>query len=94
MSQKRIHGYELETTYLQRVEMPSGARILSAQAQGGKLRLWVLASADPGRPTEKRLIRIFGTGYPCDAYPADYVATVQIDGQAWHVFDEGESEND
>ena len=46
---------------VQEVEMPAGARLLSAGEQGSSLCIWALV--DPAQPLVIRRIRIAGTGH-------------------------------
>lgn len=80
-----IFKYPLTRSTSQKVSMPEGAVILTAQMQGGTLCLWAKVKPD-NEPTMRR-IRIFGTGQYFTGEPS-YIATVQ-DGQfVWHVFEE------
>lgn len=82
-----IYKYHLMPRDMQPVEMPQGARLLSAQYQGGYLCLWAIV--DTEAPGVQRSIRIVGTGH--DATDCgDYVSTVQQDGLVFHIFDKGE----
>lgn len=74
------------------VQMPRGARMLDAGAQGGVLCVWALV--DPKAELEIRAIRIAGTGHSLgdDVDPATtYVGRAEfLDGQLQlHVFDLG-----
>lgn len=71
------------------LNMPRGARLLTAQLQHGKLQLW--AMADPDAPNAQRTINVFGTGPTFATTPGVFLATFQKGPFAWHVFDGGES---
>ncbi len=70
----------------QRVMMPTGAEILSAQMQGGQLCLWVLAEPSSGEQAARE-IHIVGTGRPISDIPRRFIATVQAGPIVWHVFE-------
>ena len=84
---KRIYKYPLEVTDTQIIELPFGARILTADMQYEKLCLWALVNPDL-ESKSKRTIDIFGTGHPIDGKPRDYISTFQMDGGRliFHVF--------
>lgn len=74
------------------VEMPKGARILTAQPQADRLMLWVLV--DPNAEREKRVFRTYPTGGHITD-PVDrlvYIATIQFEGFVYHVFEVHEME--
>jgi len=86
-----IWKYPLKVTDIQNVEMPAGARVLSAHVQRDTICVWVLA--DPAADRVRRQFRIFGTGVPVGEIPmAEFVATVHFlrVGLVFHVFDYGE----
>lgn len=70
----------------QEIEMRQDARLLSAQAQGGRLYLYALVYS--GRGTGKRVFRLFATGQPLPDTDLDFVATVRRSGRVWHLFEE------
>ena len=76
------------------LEMPSGARILSIDAQNGKPFLWALV--DPDAPKVQRRFLTAGTGHPLhdSVSGAAFVGTFQLHGGAlvFHLFDFGVSE--
>lgn len=73
----------------QRVTMPAGAEILTAQFQSGNgLCLWAIVN--PENPKNERVIHIYGTGHPVpNANGIRYITTVQQHGGAlvWHIFE-------
>lgn len=75
-----------------RVEMPPGARVLTAQLQNGRVVLWSSVTWEHGTVPSERVRRTFvirPTGHGYSTEPETYVATVQaIDGAlVWHVFE-------
>jgi hypothetical protein len=67
------------------VEMPVGAKILTAQHQDGVMTLWALGN--PAAERERREFRIFGTGWPIEQDNLSYVATAQEGMFVWHLFE-------
>lgn len=69
------------------LEMPVGATLLTVQMQGNTPMLW--AQIWPGKPIERRVLDVYGTGHIMPLDPGKYVATFQTGGGAlvWHVFD-------
>lgn len=82
-----IHKFTLQAKGLQTVIMPKGSVILSAQEQGGTVRLWALV--DPKQPDEERTFGVFGTGEPIPNGAWAFVGTVQQMGGllVWHVLE-------
>jgi hypothetical protein len=89
-----IHRFPLRIAEVQRVEMPEGARVLTAQQRdfthpdGRSIDLWALV--DTSAPTTERVFRIIGTGQPADdAEDLSYISTVQLQHGAlvFHVFE-------
>jgi hypothetical protein len=80
----------LKPTSVQRVQMPRGSKILSAQAQDNRLTIWF--QCDPAEPMEEREIILIGTGHDAP-HPADvkfkFIDTVQFSdsGLVIHVFE-------
>lgn len=97
---KTIHKFPIEITDEQVVQMPAGARVLTAQVQpvpgdldstlGGPVCLWALVEND--NAMVPRRVSVRGTGHPmADKRGAgpdaeDYVGTVQGNGLVFHVF--------
>lgn len=84
----RIFKYDLQITDEQVVEMPVGAKILTAQFQYEKLVLWAIVDDNPEKKNRK--IRIVGTGHPFSDYELLYITTVQqYEGKlVWHIFED------
>ena len=58
------------------VEMPIGARVLTAREQGNELCLW--AEVDPSAATEMRSFQVFGTGHEMPDVIGAYVGTAML----------------
>lgn len=70
------------------VEMPVGAKILSAGIQYNKLMVWAIVNVDA--PMEKRTIGFYGTGSKLpDDFTKDHrhISTVFEGGFVWHIFE-------
>jgi len=87
---KTIYKYPLDIADAQRVAMPKGAQILTAQIQKDSLFLWALV--DNAAHLELRTILIRGTGNNADDIGC-YISTVQLHAGllVLHVF-EGKAE--
>lgn len=94
MNKHSVWKYELRIDDEQVVDMPRGARILSAQSQYEIVAVWALV--DPEAPREKRRFRIVGTGHAITDDVGDFVGTVQQAGGqlVWHIFVQRESAGD
>lgn len=80
--------WKFPLTYLDRLEMPKGATILSCQPQGEQVCLWALV--DPAAEKEIRECATIGTGWTIDDVArVAYVGTVQVGEFVWHVFEKG-----
>lgn len=82
-----IWKFPLRVADRQNVEMPFGARILSAQMQHGTPILWALCDADAEmRP---RRFVMFGSGQEIlpEHDAGEYVGTVQSFHFVWHIFE-------
>lgn len=68
------------------IDVPAGAEILDAQMQKKDLCIW--AMVNPKKPTVRRTVQIFGTGWELPNKLGEYAGTVQIAGGAriFHVF--------
>ena len=84
------------------VELPQGAQVLSAGAQGNQIYIWALideAFASGDAPRDKRTFEVLGTGWegvdlsPCAAF----IGTVQMPNTivgtlVFHVFETTQAE--
>lgn len=83
---RTIFKYPLRIVDVQKVELPAGAKILTAQDQNGTLTLWV--EVETPRKTATRTIEVIGTGNPISVMDNRlYIGTVQMDGLVWHVYE-------
>lgn len=70
------------------VDMPKGAKILSAAYQGADLCVW--AMVDPEKTIkEKRRFAVFGTGHEIDYEDQEliFIDTAFVDDLVFHVFE-------
>lgn len=77
------------------IDMPTGAKLLTVQTQGGEPCLWALV--EDADPKVARKLAIRGTGHNADSLDgAAYVGTFQVMGGAlvFHLFDRGEAKHD
>lgn len=84
-----IYKYELWPDAL-KIEMPKGAKILTAREQHDKICLWAEVNTD--NATEVRTFEIFGTGHqiPYDmGVSRDYIGTAMLEGGSlvMHVYE-------
>ena len=83
---KRIWKFELQWTDEQRIEMPSGAEIVSVAFQDDTLCIWAII--DPAMWTEYRTFVIVGTGREIPrGMILSHLATVQQPPMVWHIFE-------
>jgi hypothetical protein len=83
----QIHKYTLGIRDEQTVDMPEGAKILTAQIQDARLCVW--AVVNPEAKKVKQIFNIYGTGHELPAKTGRYVSTVQIGFLVWHIFVQG-----
>ena len=82
---KTILKYELKIKEEQWLEMPIGAKILTAQIQDDVIVLWVLV--EPEFNKEDRKFLIYGTGDMITEIGLEFIATVQAGDLVWHIFE-------
>ena len=82
-----IWKIRLEVKTLQQIELPAGAQILSAQAQGKDLCVWALV--EPMAPKVCRSIEVYGTGHRIPSRARRHLGTALMSEGAlvWHVFE-------
>lgn len=82
-----IWKFDCFITDKQEITVPRGATWLTTQVQHNTVCLW--ARVDPDAEATRRIIRVIGTGRPCEASWV-YIGTVQVlDGYlVWHAFEE------
>jgi hypothetical protein len=90
MRKIRVLKFDLPMDGQVTIAMPHGATVLSAQSQGGRLRLW--ASTDPSdAKTEDRDFYVAMTGEPinCVRVRPVFIGSVQFEEGAYvvHVFE-------
>ncbi len=85
-----IWKFSLDIVDRQKVAMPAHSHLLTAQFQGEQLMLWALV--DLKQQSRNRIIRIYGTGRPCNEQTSEAYLTSVQEGSSliWHVFDGGE----
>lgn len=83
-----IYKYHINTAERDLLNLPIGAEILSVQVQNGRIYLWALV--DEMARLEPRLFAVYGTGNKMPNARRDvgkFLATLQLDGFVWHVFE-------
>jgi hypothetical protein len=86
---KTIWKFPIETTHVQNVSMPEGARILSVNTQMDKPCIWAVVETE-NKP-QMRTFKTYGTGhglpehYAIDVYVGTYL--VSGDSLVFHVFE-------
>ena len=83
---KTIWKYEIQTTNVQTIDMPTGATILCVQIQDGVPCIWAMVESKHGS-LEMRTIVIYETGYQIDRPDLRYIGTYQDDIFVFHVFE-------
>ena len=67
------------------IQIPLGAKILTAGAQNGDFYLW--AEVDTDQVLEHRTFERFGTGWEMPNKNICYIATVFEDPFVWHIYE-------
>lgn len=80
-----IWKYELSDITPIKIEMPSGAQIMTVAMNNGRPAVWALV--DPAKPLETRTFKIIGTGWEMDGR-LTYVGTWQAPPFVWHLFEQ------
>lgn len=80
-----IHKHRLKVTDRQTILAPAALRSLSVHNQDGTLCLW--AAVDDEAKYAEHEIFVVGTGSPAGHVAGrQFVGTVFLDGDVWHVF--------
>lgn len=85
---KTIWKFELPEDDIIPVQMPMGAKILSAKAIDGRIFVW--AEVEDDAPSEERLFEVFGTGHPMVSEMGterEFVQTVFMGWLVFHVYE-------
>ena len=85
---REIQKYPIEDTDDVTIEMPEGAKVLTAQMQG--LHLHLCAFVDPEARTTERRFRVIGTNRSVHVSTYEkltYIDTYQVTGLFFHVFE-------
>lgn len=80
-----VHKYTLDGTGHNKLMIPAGGEVLTAQMQDGRIRLWVKVN-DKQIPVPRHFY-VEGTGWQIEDIPLEYIATVQQLEFVWHVFE-------
>jgi hypothetical protein len=86
---RTIYKYPLFPAQLQ-IEMPKGARILTAREQDDTICVW--AEVDTEQPSETRVLEVFGTGHLMReemGVSREYIGTAFLEGGSlvFHVYE-------
>lgn len=91
---KMAEVWKYELNFDHALQLPKGAKVLSAGEQLGDIMLWVLVNPDPTVEHEVRQFEVHGTGHQI-VYPDEltFIDTVHLnDGKfIFHVFERVES---
>lgn len=79
-----IWKFRLKLHSHQTIPVPSGAKPLCVQIQGGSVCIWL--EVVPDNPICERIVRVCGTGIPMNTAHSQYVGTVQQNDFVWHVY--------
>jgi hypothetical protein len=85
---KTIYKYSIPVTQGSfQLDLPAGAKILTAQLQKGKPQMWVLV--DTNMPAVSREFCLIGTGAPVQEAGLTYISTLLLDADAKvvHLFE-------
>lgn len=88
MMLSRIRKYPLsKKPDFTKVDMPANAKILTAQLKDGVINIWALIDSET-MERELHVFYVYGTGWLLQdgIWDMDYINSVQIGGNIWHVF--------
>ena len=77
---KTVYKYRLGD-----IQLPVGAKVLTAGVQGGEFYLW--AEVDTDQPLEERHFVVYGTGWEITDSNRCYIATLFEGAFVWHVYE-------
>lgn len=88
---KTIYKYQLKVEGIQKIELPTGSKILTVQNQAETACMWCLIDRDI-ETKETRVIEILGTGHDVfddEITERKYINTFQLQGGAlvFHAFE-------
>ena len=96
----KIYKYTLEDQ-TSTVQMPEGAKVLSAHTQRESICIWALV--DPSKPMTLRTFKVIGTGWDIEEAEfgqplthLEFIGTVLLSGGSlvFHVFEEKNDRHD
>lgn len=85
---KKIYKYQLTKVGENKIRMPKGTKVLTAQNQTDNIEIWAIT--DDTQEEEIRTFVVIGTGTPFeDNVRLLYISTVQVNNGAlvWHIFE-------
>lgn len=80
-----IQKFKLKMTEEQKLEMPTGSKILDARM--AQEEIIISALVDTEKKPIKRIIEIFATGYDLPGGKREYLATIHQSNTSWHLFE-------
>jgi hypothetical protein len=81
-----IHKYRFKIDTAIHIKMPVGANILNVGVQDGWPTMWAIVNTE--QPIADRNFYIYATGQNMDEmFGHDYIATLQLNGFVWHIFE-------
>lgn len=87
MNNCKILKYVIPLQMESNISLQIGSEILSIQEQYGEITVWM--SVPVKAPVGKRLFHIRGTGDDSLCWMHSHLATIQLNGFVWHIFDGG-----
>lgn len=88
--QRKILKYRLSRQGMNRIEVPNGSKLLTAQGRDADVYVWFTSpTTSEGLFTQK--INVIGTGWPYESDDGEYLCTTSTeDGlYTWHIFNMG-----
>lgn len=82
-----VFKYSLPEVGANGLELPKGAKVISADVQGQMICLWAIVN--PEAPKETRQFVVAPTGNGVDVTGLDFIQTTfTVNGLVWHVFED------